>query len=356
MKEEFKTAVSTEKVRETVVVELREKSGEIGWGEAVADSSPWYICETVQTEWHIIKDFIAPTIQGKEISAKNFSELVKRIRGHRMAKAGVEFALWDLEGKLSSRSLKDLIGGGRNKVEVGLSVGVIGDEEVLLKAVELGLEKGYRRIKLKIKPGWEVRPVSLVRKEFGSIPLQVDANASFKLKDLEIFRKLDKYDLLMIEQPLHHEDLLQHSKLQEKLKTPLCLDESIRSFLDAEAAYELKSCRVINVKPGRVGGLLETLIIHDFCLKSGIPIWIGGMLETGVGRAYAIAAATLQDVKYPNDISPSDRFWEEDIVEPPWILRKDGLIEVPKSSGIGVEVLENVLRRYEVNSLRIDLS
>ena len=356
MKEEFKTAVSTDRVRETVLVELREKSGEVGWGEAEADSSPWYICETVETEWHIIRDFIVPSLRLKEVSPKKFGELVKRIRGHRMAKAGVEFALWDLEGKLSSSSLRKLIGGVKNKVEVGLSVGVIGNEELLLKTVEAGLRKGYRRVKLKIKPGWEVKPVSLVRKMFGEIPLQVDANASFQLRDLDIFRKLDTYDLLMIEQPLHYEDLLQHSKLQAKLKTPLCLDESIRSLLDAEAAYELNSCRVINLKPGRVGGLMESIRIHDFCLRSGFPIWIGGMLETGVGRAYAVAAATLPGVKYPSDISPSDRFWEEDIVEPPWTLSRDGFIKAPNASGIGVEVLEDVLKRYEVKSLSIDLS
>lgn len=356
MKEEFRTAVSTDRVRETVIVELREKTGEVGWGEAEADSSPWYICETVQTEWHIIRDYIAPSLRDKEVTPEKFNELVKRIRGHRMAKAGVEFALWDLKGKLSSSSLKELMGGVKDKVEVGLSVGVIGDEELLLETVKSGLEKGYRRIKLKIKPGWEIKPVSLVRKTFGDIPLQVDANASFQLKDINIFRELDNYGLLMIEQPLHYEDLLQHSKLQAKLKTPICLDESVRSLLDAEAAYELNSCRIINVKPGRVGGLTETIRIHNFCLKSGIPIWIGGMLETGVGRAYAVAAATLPGVKYPNDISPSNRFWEEDIVEPPWILGKDGFIKVPNAPGIGVEVLENILKRYEVKSLTIDLS
>jgi len=355
MKEEFRTAVSSERVRETLIVELRESRGEVGWGEAVANSSPWYSYETVETEWHLIRDFIAPAVRGREILPETFNELVKKVRGHRMAKAGFEFALWDLKGKLSSKPLKDLIGGVKDKVEVGLSVGVIGDEDLLLKEVMVGLGKGYRRIKLKIKPGWDIRPVSLVRKAFSEVPLQVDANASYQLKHLDILKKLDGYGLLMIEQPLHYEDLLQHSRLQAQLRTPICLDESIRSLLDAEAAYELGSCRIINVKPGRVGGLLETMRIHNFCLKSGIPIWIGGMLETGVGRAYAVAAASLKGVKYPNDISPSERFWEEDIVEPPWILRRDGFIEVPKKPGIGVEVLENVLKRYEIKSQSINL-
>jgi O-succinylbenzoate synthase len=357
MKETFKTAVSVDVVRETIIVEAWEKSGEIGWWEIVADVAPWYSCETVGTAWHIVKDFIAPLLKGKEVGPTTFSGVVGGIRGHRMAKAGVEFALWDLEGKLEGKTLRELVGGVREKVEVGLSVGVIGDEELLLETVRKGLEAGYRRIKLKVKPGWEIRPVKRVREEFGSIPLQVDANGSFNFTDehISILKKLDSYNLLMVEQPLHHEDLLQHSKLQKILRTPICLDESIRSLMDAETAHELGSCKVINIKPGRVGGLLETLKIHDYALKSGISVWIGGMLESGVGRAFAIAAATLPGVKYPNDISPSDRFWVKDIVEPPWSMRNDGTIEVPKKSGIGVEVLENVLKSYEVRSVGIEL-
>ena len=358
MKETFKTAISVDVVRETLIVEAWEKSGEIGWGEVVADVAPWYSCETVATAWHVVKDFIAPTLKGKEVTPMTFKEMVSGIRGHRMAKAGVEFALWDIEGKLRGKPLRELIGGVKERVEIGLSVGVIGDEDLLLKTVMKGLEAGFRRIKLKVKPGWVIRPVKRVRAEFGNIPLQVDANGSFNFTEehIAILRKLDSYDLLMIEQPLHHEDLLQHSKLQKMLKTPICLDESIRSLMDARAAHELGACKVINIKPGRVGGLLETLRIHDYALKSGIPVWIGGMLESGVGRAYAIAAATLPGIRYPNDISPSDRFWVKDIVEPPWRMMGDGTIEAPKKPGIGVEVLERVLRSYEVRSVGIELN
>jgi len=347
------TAVTRERVRDTVIIELQEKGGEIGWGEAVANTYPWYSCETVQTEWHIIRDFIAPELIGKEISPETFEVIVKRIRGHRMAKAGVEFGLWDLKGKLSGRSIKDLIGGVRNKVEVGLSVGVIGNADLLIQRIGKGIGEGYKRIKLKIKPGWDIEPVKIVRKEFGDIPLQVDANASYTLDYIEVFRTLDTFNLLMIEQPLHHEDLLMHSKLQSTVKTPICLDESIKSLMDVKAAYELRSCKVINLKPARVGGIKESLRIHDFCMSKGIPIWIGGMLETGIGRAYAVALASLPNVKYPNDISPSNRFWEEDIVEPPWLLNNDGTISVPKSPGIGIEVNERTFKRYEVNLLAI---
>ncbi len=357
MKEVFRTALGTERIRETLLIEVWGEGGEIGWGEVVATHSPWYSCETVETAWHVIKDFIAPQLKGKDVDPLTFGEEFSWIRGHRMCKAGVEFALWDLKGKLSSRPIKDLIGGVKDRVEVGLSVGVIGDLQALMKAVEDGLSQGFRRIKLKIKPGWEVEPVKTVRKEFGDIPLQVDANGSFTLMNehLSKLKELDKFNLLMIEQPLHHEDLVKHSELQRILSTPLCLDESIKSVLDAEAAYYLRACEVINIKPGRVGGLAETLKIHNFWSSKGLPVWVGGMLETGVGRAFAVAAASLPGVKYPNDISTSNRFWEVDVVEPPWLLGKDGTLEVPRKPGIGIEVLDKVVRKYEVRSLGIEL-
>ncbi|MCD6324566.1 MAG: o-succinylbenzoate synthase [Desulfurococcales archaeon] len=358
MKEVFKTALGTETVRDTLLVEVWGEGGEVGWGEVVATHSPWYSSETVETAWHVIRDFIAPSLRGKDVEPSTFGDEVSWIRGHRMCKAGVEFALWDLKGRLTSKPIRDLIGGVKDRVEVGLSVGVIGDFARLIKAVSEGLSKGFRRIKLKVKPGWDVDPVRAVRREFGEIPLQVDANGSFTLTGDHVSRlkELDRYGLLMIEQPLHHEDLVKHSKLQKMISTPICLDESIRSALDAEAAYNLGSCRVINIKPGRVGGLAETLRIHDFWAGKGLPVWIGGMLETGVGRAFAVAAASLPSVKYPSDISPSSRFWEVDVVEPPWELRSDGTMEVPRKPGIGVEVLDKVVRRYEVKSLGISLS
>lgn len=355
LKKPFVTAMGVEKERHTLIVELESADGEVGWGEVVADAGPWYSYETIETAKHVIMDFIAPLIKGKDLEPETFPDAVSRVRGHNMAKAGVEFALWDLKGKLLGKHVSELIGGVRDRVEIGLSVGVIGDEEALLKEVEAGLNLGYRRIKLKIKPGWDVKPVSLVRRVFGEIPLQVDANASYTLKQREVFEELDTYGLLMIEQPLHYDDLLEHADLQRLLTTPICLDESIKSVRDAAVARRLGSCRVINIKPGRVGGLNETIAIHNLAQSAGMPVWIGGLLETGVGRAFAVSAATLPNVKYPNDISPSSRFWPKDIVEPPWELRKDGTIEVPKKPGIGVEVLETVLRRYEVRTYEVSM-
>jgi len=348
MKEAFTTSFGSMHVRHTLIVKVVNEEGLEGWGEAVADYGPWYSYETVQTEWHIIRDFISPLILNKEIDINEYIKLVRPIRGHNMAKAGIEFALWDLLGKSVGKPIYELIGGTRRSVDVGISIGIKSSVEELLKSIEKALEIGYKRIKIKIKPGWDVNIVKVIRKEFPDIPLQVDANAAYTLNDLPIFKELDRYDLLMIEQPLHYDDLVGHAELQARLRTPICLDESIKSLNDAIAAYKLGSCTIINVKPGRVGGLHETKAIHDFTMSVGIPIWIGGMVETGIGRSFAIVAATLPNVKYPNDISPSDRFWYEDLIEPPWTVKK-GIIEVPTKPGIGVDIRYEVLSKYSRN-------
>jgi len=327
--------------------------GLLDGGEAPVDDGPWYSYETVNTTLHIYKDFIVPLLKNNPIieNPMDFIKIVSKIRGHPMAKAGIEFALWDLYAKRHKQPLYRLLGGVRDYVESGVSIGIIGDYDRLIKAISHYLDEGYRRVKIKIKPGWDIGPVKRIRKEFGDIPLQVDANAAYELRDKHIFIELDKYGLLMIEQPFHYEDLYEHSILQKLIKTPICLDESIKSIYDAMAAIALGSLKVINVKPARVGGLLETITIHDYALKHNIPIWIGGMLETGIGRGFQVAAATLPNVKYPNDISASKRYYEEEIVEPPWEITSDGIIRVPNKPGIGVEVLEDRVEKYTVKKL-----
>lgn len=348
LKTPFETSFGKTYDRHCVLVEVEEKGGEVGWGETPVDDGPWYSYETVETTLYIYKQYMIPKLlELRSLThPKEFLEFVENVRGYRMAKAGIEMALWDLKAKLDGVPLYKEIGGVRNFITSGVSIGIIGDEGALIKAVGKYLEAGYRRIKIKIKQGWDVGPVKLIRKEFGEIPLQVDANAAYTLNHLNVFKELDNYSLLMIEQPLNYEDLSDHAELQSQLKTNICLDESIKSIHDAKAAAKLGSCKVINIKPARVGGLYESKLIHDFTMSSGIPVWIGGMLETGVGRGHLVAAATLPNVKYPSDISGSDRYWDEDLVEPPWTIRRDGTIMLPEKSGIGVEVIRERLNKY----------
>ncbi len=358
LKEPFTTSFGTEYVRDVVLVKVVGEGGEVGWGEVVASSGPWYSYETVVTAWHVIKDFIAPLMSSVgDLEPREYPKVVSRIRGHEMAKAGVEYALWDLKGRLEGRSLKELFGGVRDRVSVGVSVGIKGSIEELIKVVSKYVEEGYGRVKLKIKPGWDVGPVKAVKKEFPDVPLQVDANASYELSDLPVLKELDKLDLLMIEQPLHYKDLVGHAKLAKLLKTPICLDESVTSYREFITAYELGALSILNLKPGRVGGITESLRIHELSTYLGVPMWVGGMLETGIGRAFLVALATLPNVRYPSDISASSRYWGEggDIVEPPWTLGPNSTIEVPKGSGIGVEVLEDRIDRLSRKKLLIKL-
>lgn len=351
----FETSFGKTLNRHCIIVEIHEKKGEIGWGESPVDEGPWYSYETVYTTLYVIRKHLGPIILKKPLTnlPEDFIRLTSRIRGYRMAKAGLEMALWDLKAKLENKPLSKLLGGIKSKIISGVSLGIIGDLNSLLTAVSKYLDQGYHRIKIKIKPGWDIEPVKSIRKEFSEIPLQVDANAAYSLFDIHIFKELDTYNLLMIEQPLHYDDLAEHSELQAKIKTPICLDESIKSIYDLKAALKLRSCKVVNVKPARVGGLYETLKIHDYAAKNNVPIWIGGMLETGIGRAFLVAAATLPNVKYPNDISASNRYYVKDIVEPPWTLNPDGTINVPKNSGIGVEVNHKLLEKYSVKKVEI---
>ena len=342
----FETSFGREEKNQEVIIRLQ--SGDIeGFGECVALDKPYYSYETVQTEWHILRDFIIPEVKNTEVETpQGIQSLFKRIRGHYMAKAGVEEALWDLFAKEKNVSLSKFLGGiqTKTKIDSGVSIG-IDKMEVLLDNISKKWGEGYKRIKIKIKPGWDVHVVKRIRKEFGDIPLMVDANAAYTLEHLNVLKELDQYNLMMIEQPLHYDDLYDHAALQKELKTPVCLDESVKSIKDVELALKIESCRIINIKHGRVGGLQKSKEMHDLCLKNDIPVWAGGMLEFGIGRATNIALASLEGFSLPNDISATDRYYKEDITAP-FVLNDDGTITVPDKAGIGVDIKEDRLEKY----------
>jgi O-succinylbenzoate synthase len=326
-----------------------DADGVTGWGESVAEGTPFYSYETVQTAWHILRDFLIPSVLGKDIaSIDDAIALGARVRGHRMAKAGLEAALWDAFAKAEGKSLSTLLGGTRKRIDVGVSIGIQPSPADLVRKVDGYLREGYRRIKIKIAPGSDLALVEAIRREHPTVPLQVDANSAYELSDIGIFRAMDPYGLLLIEQPLSCDDIYDHSKLQAELKTPICLDESIHSLADARAALELKSCRVINIKPGRVGGFTESKKIHDLCASMNIPVWHGGMLESGIGRAGNVALASLPNFTLPGDISASKRYYKEDIVDPAFEVAADGTMAVPTGPGIGVNVVVDRLDRVTV--------
>lgn len=334
----FTTSMGTEYDEEHIIVSV-DAEGITGWGECVAEGTPFYSYETVTTAWHILQDFLIPAILGKDLTSIDQAiQLYSKVRGHRMAKAGLEAALWDVFAKSKNISLSKMIGGARETIDVGVSIGIQPTEEELIKKIEGYLAEGYKRIKIKIAPGNDIQFVKAVRKEFPEILFQVDANSSYELKHIDLFKQMDDYNLLLIEQPLGYDDNYQHSKLQKQLKTPICLDESIHSLDDTRAAIELDSCRVINIKPGRVGGFTESKLIHDYCETKNIPVWCGGMLESGIGRAGNVALASLPNFKLPGDISASKRYYKADIVEPEFVVNKDGTMNVPTKPGIGVEI------------------
>lgn len=324
--------------------------GLAGWSECVAGEDPGYSYETCETAWSILTQLILPQMIGKEVAStqKSMKE-TDWIKGHPMAKAAVEMALLDLEAKTQNKPLRSIIGGTKQKVEVGVSVGLQPNDEELAKKVGDFIEKGYSRIKLKIKPGRDVRMVGNIRDLYPDTRIMVDANSAYTLQDMDILKELDQFDLMMIEQPLAYDDYLDHSRLQQELQTPICLDESIRSVRDAKLALELGSCQIINIKPGRVGGIASSKAIHDICLEANIPVWCGGMLESGVGRAHNVALACLPGFVLPGDISESQRYWAEDIVDPEFTI-KDGHVQVPTGAGIGVSVLEDRVKKLTVRS------
>lgn len=349
----FETSFGRETHRPCILVEMRA-DGLTGWGECVAGAGPWYAYETIGTAWHIISDFLAPMIVGQEINEP--AEIVARftpVRGHPMARAAVEAAFWDLFAQARGVSLARLIGATRDRVAVGVSVGIEPTLEAQLASIERFVAAGYARIKLKIKPGRDVAVVRAVRERWPGIALQVDANSAYTLDDAPIFREMDDMNLLLIEQPLHHDDIVDHARLQAQIRTPICLDESIHSPEHARWALDIDACRVINIKIGRVGGLTAAHQIHDLCAERGVPVWCGGMLETNVGRAVNLALAALPNFTLPGDISASARYYQRDIAAPDFVLNDDSTITVPNAPGTGVSVLPERLREVQVREVTI---
>jgi O-succinylbenzoate synthase len=361
LKHPFQTSFGVEKDRRCIIVSVQAE-GLTGWGECVAsqfgaDAGPdqwaFYSYETTGTAWHILKDFLAPALVGKEIeSASVVVDLHKRLRGHPMACAGIEVALWDLLAQADGIPLADALYSDQgysvarpDRIQTGVSIGIQPSIEATLERIASFTEEGYGRIKLKIKPGWDIELVSAVRADFPHLPLMLDANSAYTLDEAEHLKQLDAFNLMMIEQPLAYDDIYQHAKLQAQLKTPICLDESIHTLAQAQWAYEIDAARIINIKPGRVGGLWNSRLIHNISLKNKKPVWCGGMLETGIGRAANVATATLPGYTLPGDVSASERYYEEDIIDPSFTLNPDSTISVPTAPGLGVNVREELLEK-----------
>jgi O-succinylbenzoate synthase len=336
----FETSLGREEGRSFIIVKAFS-DGLTGYGEVVASEAPFYSYETTSTAWLVLKEFFIPLVFKKGIiEPGHFYAEARRYRGHPMAKAGLELALWDLRAKREGLPLRQLYGGPRDRIEVGVSLGIENSVADLLDRVEFFLKEGYSRIKIKIKPGWDIDVAHAVRRRFPEIKLQADANGAYTPKDNERLQSLDELGLLMLEQPFPPYDLWDHSRLQREMKTPLCLDESIVSEVTARQAVEMGSCRIVNIKVGRVGGIVEARKIHATCEQAGIPVWCGGMLESGIGRAHNLHIASLPDFKLPSDLSASKRYYAEDLIDPAIELEPDGTIRVPDGPGIGVNPVE----------------
>ena len=346
MKSPFTTSFGTFQEKGFLLIEATDELGNSGWGESVAFHSPWYSEETLETNLHMIRDFLAPIALANEIGHPDeVSGLFAHLRKNNMAKAAVEGAIWDLYAKRNQMKLSEALGGTRDKIEVGISIGIQDTTDELIRVVQGFVDEGYKRIKLKIKPGQDIEVLRKLRERFPDVPMMADANSAYRLDDIETLKQLDQFGLTMIEQPLASDDIIDHAKLQPELRTPICLDESIHSLEDTRKAVELGSTKIINIKIGRVGGLTESKKIHDYCMEHGIPVWCGGMLESGVGRAHNIALTTLPNFTLPGDTAGSSRYWEEDIITPE-VTVDDGYITVPHAYGIGYDINEEALEKY----------
>jgi O-succinylbenzoate synthase len=348
----FQTSFGKTSLRRILLLEL-DADGTTGWGESTAGEDPYYSYETVETAWHIIRDFLWPIVKYKEIdSAAEVWELLARVRGHNMAKAALETAIWDAEAKQKGLPLAKLLGGTRDEISSGVSIGIQPDIATLLAKVEKELAAGYQRIKIKIKPGNDVAPTRALREKFPRMRLMVDANSAYRLEDAQLLKQLDAFYLIMIEQPLGHDDIYSHAALQRQLDTPICLDECIHDIEHARAAIEIGACKIINMKLGRVGGHTPARRIHDLCQQKSVPVWCGGMLESGIGRAHNIAMSTLPNFTLPGDVSASRRYWTEDVIEPEVEVTPKGTIKVPSAPGIGytprLDRIESLTKRCEV--------
>lgn len=340
----FETSFGREYDRTFILVRVFSEGLE-GLGEVVANQNPLYSYETTTTAWHILSDFLIPLALGESCDdPREFHRRASRYRGNPMAKAGLELALWDLTAKKKGLPLWKLYGGTQPAVPAGVSIGIQDSHEELLDRIGSFLDEGYRRVKIKIKPGWDREVCAAVRKRFPDMLLQADANGGYGPEDTELLRSLDEFNLQMLEQPFPPYDLWDHSRLQAELRTPLCLDESILSVTTTRQALEMDSCRIINIKVGRVGGITEAVAIHDFCREKDVPVWCGGMLESGIGRAHNIHLASLPNFRLPHDISASRRYYREDLIEPEVEITSEGYITVPQAPGIGVSPREDLIR------------
>jgi O-succinylbenzoate synthase len=335
----FETSIGRTTERRIVLARVTDVNGVEGWGECTCGEGPFYSDEWTDPAWDTLREFLAPMMLEQEFeSAAHAFSLMSPVRGHRMAKATLETACWDLEAKSAGVPLWKHLGGTRSEIACGVSIGIQDSPEMLLEKIRREVDAGYQRIKIKIKPGWDLKIVERVRQEFPDIRLMADANSAFKLSDVPLFQQLDHFNLMMLEQPLAHDDIFDHSVLQRQIQTPVCLDESIHSAEDAKHAISMESCKIINVKLGRVGGHAEAKRIEKVARNCEIPIWCGGMLESGIGRAHNIAMSTLAGFTLPGDVSASARYWEEDIIEPPVRVSARGTITVPDAPGIGFAV------------------
>ncbi len=345
----FETSFSRTYSRDIVIVEVQSE-GLSGWGEITAGENPFYNEEWTGSIWPIARDYVAPRILNRELtSAADVNQLTAHIRGHKMARGGVEAAVWDLQARRNGNPLwKEIGGGARTESPCGVSIGIQDSVEQLFEKIETELASGYQRIKMKIKPGWDVDVVRQVRERFPQIRLMADANSAYTLADATRLKQLDDFYLMMIEQPLSHDDIIDHASLQPQLSTPICLDECIRSAHHAEQAIQMKACGIINIKLGRVGGFTESIQLHDVCQAANIPVWCGGMLEAGIGRAHNIALASLPNFTLPGDVSASKRYWKQDIIVPPVEVTPNGTIPLRNEPGFGYEIDHDFLRHVTV--------
>ena len=350
----FETSFGRTYERRIILTRVVDEENNEGWGECTAGETPSYSEEWTDSCWQVLEKILAPMILEKEIeTAGEVWQVMEKVRGNRMAKAAIETAIWDLEAKKLNVPLWKHLGGVNREINCGVSIGIQDSVEQLLEKIQVELDAGYQRIKIKIAPGWDYEIIKKVRETFGDIPLMGDANSAYTLGDIEKLKSFDEFDLLMLEQPLSNEDIIDHAKLQREMKTPICLDEPIKSPADARKAIEMKSGKIINLKNGRVGGHLQSKEIEQICRENKIPVWCGGMLESGIGRAHNIAISTLAGYTMPGDVSASKRYWHEDIIEPEVETTKNGTIIAPEKAGIGFKINRNRIEKLTVRKINL---
>jgi o-succinylbenzoate synthase len=355
MKEPFETSFGVEEDKDVIIVTVRTKNGGVGYGECVAMSAPLYNEETNGTAWHMLQDFFIPAVSKMTFESRadlcGIKELLHPFKRNNMAKAALEMAIWDAFANETGQPLVELLGGVRKEIPVGISVGIQPTIEGLVKKVRGYVEQGFKRIKVKVRPGYDLEPLRAIRASFPDVLLMADANSAYRLSDIERLKQFDEFGLMMVEQPLAHDDIVDHARLQRELSTPVCLDESIHSVEDVRKAVELGACRVINLKLGRVGGFGEALLIHDACQKAGLDLWCGGMLETGIGRLHNIAITALPGFTLPGDTAPSARYFEEDLIDPPVAFSTPGVLAVEPLAGVADRVKANRLEKWMVGDI-----